>query len=93
MGEAIEKVLNNVNARELYVLDMGPGEVLGKLTNVLLQGSGAGVVEVGTMNARAKASTTSAAEAELLRTGCWEDFAPRVIDTPAGKKVVTNSAS
>ncbi|MFP1703196.1 fatty acid synthase subunit beta domain-containing protein [Gardnerella vaginalis] len=85
----IAEVLNNVNARELYVLDMGPGEVLGKLTNVLLQGSGAGVVEVGTMNARAKASTTSAAEAELLRTGCWEDFAPRVIDTPAGKKVVT----
>ncbi|ADP39310.1 type I polyketide synthase [Gardnerella vaginalis] len=88
-AKQIEKVLNNVNARELYVLDMGPGEVLGKLTNVLLQGSGAGVVEVGTMNARAKASTTSAAEAELLRTGCWADFAPRVIDTPAGKKVVT----
>lgn len=88
-AKQIEKVLNNVNARELYVLDMGPGEVLGKLTNVLLQGSGAGVVEVGTMNARAKASTTSAAEAELFRTGCWEDFAPRVIDTPAGKKVVT----
>lgn len=85
----IAEVLNNVNVRELYVLDMGPGEVLGKLTNVLLQGSGAGVVEVGTMNARAKASTTSAAEAELLRTGCWADFAPRVIDTPAGKKVVT----
>lgn len=88
-AKKIAKVLNNVNTRELYVLDMGPGEVLGKLTNVLLQGSGAGVVEVGTMNARAKASTTSAAEAELLRTGCWEDFAPRVIDTPAGKKVVT----
>lgn len=88
-AKQIEKVLNNVNARELYVLDMGPGEVLGKLTNVLLQGSGAGVVEVGTMNARAKASTTSVAEAELLRTGCWADFAPRVIDTPAGKKVVT----
>lgn len=88
-AKQIEKVLNNVNARELYVLDMGPGEVLGKLTNVLLQGSGAGVVEVGTMNARAKASTTSAAEAELLHTGCWADFAPRVIDTPAGKKVVT----
>lgn len=88
-AKQIAKVLNNVNARELYVLDMGPGEVLGKLTNVLLQGSGAGVVEVGTMNARAKASTTSAAEAELLRTGCWADFAPRVIDTPAGKKVVT----
>ena len=88
-AKQIAKVLNNVNARELYILDMGPGEVLGKLTNVLLQGSGAGVVEVGTMNARAKASTTSAAEAELLRTGCWADFAPRVIDTPAGKKVVT----
>lgn len=88
-AKQIAKVLNNVNARELYVLDMGPGEVLGKLTNVLLQGSGAGVVEVGTMNARAKASTTSATEAELLRTGCWADFAPRVIDTPAGKKVVT----
>lgn len=88
-AKQIAKVLNNVNARELYILDMGPGEVLGKLTNVLLQGSGAGVVEVGTMNARAKASTTSVAEAELLRTGCWADFAPRVIDTPAGKKVVT----
>ncbi|AEF31807.1 MaoC-like protein [Gardnerella vaginalis HMP9231] len=88
-AKQIAKVLNSVNARELYVLDMGPGEVLGKLTNVLLQGSGAGVVEVGTMNARAKASTTSVAEAELLRTGCWADFAPRVIDTPAGKKVVT----
>ena len=85
-SELVKNVLENTDARSLWVIDMGPGEVLGKLTGVLVQGTGAGVVEAASVNSRAKLSTMDCAPA---RTGCWDDFAPRVIETPAGNKVLT----
>ena len=87
----IKKTLANLgkSAKDLWIIDMGPGEVLGKLTSVLVQGSGAGIVEAGTMAYRANASTMDASSANSLRTGCWADFAPRVVETPLGRKVVT----
>ena len=84
----IGEVLEQNDARSLWILDMGPSEVLGKLTGVLVQGTGAGVVEAATMRSRAELSTADSAS-ELQRTGCWADFAPRVINTPSGRKVLT----
>ncbi|EPI40796.1 hypothetical protein HMPREF1585_01439, partial [Gardnerella vaginalis JCP8481B] len=37
----IGEVLDQNDARSLWILDMGPSEVLGKLTGVLVQGTGA----------------------------------------------------
>ena len=82
----ISEVLDQNDARSLWIMDMGPSEVLGKLTGVLVQGTGAGVVEAATVRNRAELSTM---DLEPTRTGCWNDFAPRVIDTPAGRKVLT----
>ncbi|MFU0464792.1 fatty acid synthase subunit beta domain-containing protein [Gardnerella vaginalis] len=76
-------------AQNLFVLDMGPGEVLGKLTGALVQGSGAGIVEAGTMAARAAASTMDASSANSLRTVCWNKFAPKVVETESGRRVIT----
>ena len=84
----IGEVLAQNDARSLWILDMGPSEVLGKLTGVLVQGTGAGVVEAATMRSRAELSTADS-DSEPQRTGCWADFAPRVINTPSGRKVLT----
>ncbi|EIK86710.1 type I polyketide synthase [Gardnerella greenwoodii] len=84
----IGEVLARNDARSLWILDMGPSEVLGKLTGVLVQGTGAGVVEAATMRSRAELSTSDS-DSEPQRTGCWADFAPRVINTPSGRKVLT----
>lgn len=84
----IGEVLEQNDARSLWILDMGPSEVLGKLTGVLVQGTGAGIVEAATLRSRAELSTADSAS-EPERTGCWADFAPRVINTPAGRKVLT----
>ena len=84
----IGEVLAQNDARSLWILDMGPSEVLGKLTGVLVQGTGAGVVEAATMRSRAELSTVDS-DSEPQRTGCWADFAPRVINTPSGRKVLT----
>ena len=85
-SEIVKNVLENTETRTLWILDMGPGEVLGKLTSVLVQGTGAGVVEASSVNSRANLSTLDCAPE---RSGCWADFAPRVIETPAGRKVLT----
>lgn len=84
----IGEVLAQNDARSLWILDMGPSEVLGKLTGVLVQGTGAGVVEAATMRSRAELSTADS-DSEPQRAGCWADFAPRVINTPSGRKVLT----
>ena len=84
----IGEVVSQNDARSLWIMDMGPSEVLGKLTGVLVQGTGAGVVETATMRARAELSTADSTSVPA-RTGCWADFAPQVVDTPSGRKVLT----
>ena len=96
---AAEVLLNHVdwNARvkalfdaadpaKLWIVDLGPGNTLGKLIGNVVQGTGIGVVEATTLSER---STLSTLESEPERTQNWKAFAPRVINTPAGAKLVT----
>ncbi|GDZ76803.1 type I polyketide synthase [Bifidobacteriaceae bacterium MCC01989] len=96
---AAEVLLNHVdwNARvkalfdaadpsKLWIVDLGPGNTLGKLIGNVVQGTGIGVVEATTL---AERSTLSTLESEPERTQNWKAFAPRVINTPAGAKLVT----
>ncbi|MBT1174387.1 DUF1729 domain-containing protein [Bifidobacterium sp. LC6] len=71
---------------KLWIVDLGPGNTLGKLIGNVVQGTGVGVVEATTLAERAALSTL---EGEPERTQNWKTFAPRVISTPAGDKLVT----
>ncbi|PWG63835.1 type I polyketide synthase [Bifidobacterium callitrichidarum] len=71
---------------KLWIVDLGPGNTLGKLVGNVVQGTGVGVVEATTLAERAALSTL---EGEPERTQNWKAFAPRVIATPAGDKLVT----
>lgn len=74
------------NPAKLWIVDLGPGNTLGKLIGNVVQGTGVGVVEATTLAERAALSTL---ETEPERTQNWKTFAPRVIATPAGSKLVT----
>lgn len=82
----VQSVLDQTQADKLWMLDMGPGITVGKLTTALVQGTGAGVVEAATGKQRAELSTL---DSEPARTQNWRQFAPRVIRTAAGSKVLT----
>ncbi|MEK0306119.1 fatty acid synthase subunit beta domain-containing protein [Bifidobacterium favimelis] len=71
---------------DLWLVDIGPGETLGKLVDTLVQGTGVGVVEAATQAQRAGLSTR---EDDPDRTQDWRDFEPILLDTPAGPKVAT----
>ncbi|MBW3092621.1 DUF1729 domain-containing protein [Bifidobacterium sp. 82T10] len=81
------KALSGVaDPAKLWIADLGPGNTLGKLIGNVVQGTGIGVVEATTLSERAALSTL---EGEPERTQNWKAFAPRVVRTPAGDKLVT----
>lgn len=71
---------------KLWVVDLGPGNTVGKLIGNVVEGTGVGVVEATTLAERAGLSTL---EGEPERTQNWKTFAPHVVSTPAGDKLVT----
>ncbi|PJM78512.1 type I polyketide synthase [Bifidobacterium scaligerum] len=71
---------------KLWIVDLGPGNTLGKLIGNVVEGTGAGVVEATTLAERAALSTL---DGEPERTQNWKAFAPHVVSTPAGDKLVT----
>lgn len=83
----LKSLLGEVNdPAKLWIVDLGPGSTLGKLIGNVVQGTGVGVVEATTLAERAALSTL---EGEPERTQNWKTFAPRVVTTPAGDKLVT----
>ena len=82
----VKTMLKSADPSKLWVLDMGPGATLGKLIGNLVQGTGIGVVEATSV---AERGTLATLEAEPARTQNWKRFAPRVVSTPAGEKIVT----
>ncbi|RSX50787.1 fatty-acid synthase [Bifidobacterium goeldii] len=82
----VKTMLDSVDPATLWIVDFGPGNTLGKLVDNLIQGTGVGVVEASTMADRAALSTL---EGEPERTQNWKAFAPRVLHTPAGDKILT----
>lgn len=82
----VREALESADPAKLWVVDLGPGNTLGKLIGNLVQGTGVGVVEADTLAARAALSTMGETPE---RTQNWKAFAPRVAHTPAGDKIVT----
>ncbi|MBM6700340.1 DUF1729 domain-containing protein [Bifidobacterium pullorum subsp. saeculare] len=82
----IKQLLADADPAQTWILDLGPGSTLGKLIGNLVQGTGIGVVEADTIAARSELSTMDETPA---RTQNWKAFAPRVVKTPAGEKLVT----
>lgn len=81
-----DALLKSTDPTRLWIVDMGPGNTVGKLVGALVQGTGVGVVEADSEEARATLSTMEEAPA---RTQDWRRFAPKVISTPAGDKIRT----
>ena len=82
----VQAALEASDPAKLWIVDFGPGSTLGKLVGNLIQGTGVGVVEASTMADRAALSTL---EGEPARTQNWKTFAPRILHTPAGDKILT----
>ena len=82
----VKALFDDADPAKLWIVDLGPGNTLGKLIGNVVQGTGIGVVEATTL---AERSTLSTLESEPERTQNWKAFAPRVINTPAGAKLVT----
>ena len=82
----VKALFDDADPAKLWIVDLGPGNTLGKLIGNVVQGTGIGVVEATTLSER---STLSTLESEPERTQNWKAFAPRVINTPAGAKLVT----
>ena len=82
----VKALFNAADPAKLWIVDFGPGNTLGKLIGNVVQGTGIGVVEATTLSERSALSTL---ESEPERTQNWKALAPRVIETPAGAKLVT----
>ena len=82
----VKALFNAADPAKLWIVDLGPGNTLGKLVGNVVQGTGIGVVEATTLSERSALSTL---ESEPERTQNWKALAPRVIETPAGAKLVT----
>lgn len=85
-SERVNGLVTSNDPTKLWIVDMGPGTGTGKLVGALVQGTGVGVVEAASGEARAALSTQ---EQDPERTQDWRRFAPRVIDTPAGERIRT----
>ncbi|WP_423734829.1 fatty acid synthase subunit beta domain-containing protein [Bifidobacterium primatium] len=82
----VREALESTDPGKLWVVDFGPGTVVGKLLSTVAQGTGVGVVDASTADTR---TTLSTLESEPARTQNWTRYAPRVVETPAGPKVRT----
>ena len=82
----VKALFDAADPAKLWIVDLGPGNTLGKLIGNVVQGTGIGVVEATTLSERSALSTL---ESEPERTQNWKALAPRVIETPAGAKLVT----
>lgn len=68
-----------------WILDVGPGRALTRISSNTLAGGGIGVIETGTVEGRdhfLTVGTTHHAPAD------WSDYAPKVTVLPGGKKTV-----
>ncbi|WP_044084691.1 type I polyketide synthase [Bifidobacterium gallicum] len=83
----VRQLLADQDAAALWALDLGPGAVTAKLFSAVAQGTGAGVVDASTVEARGALATTPARAFARLQD--WSRFAPRVVETADGPKLST----
>lgn len=72
--------------RKLWLVDVGPGETLGKLVNNLTQGMGIGLIDASNKHQREQLSLL---QEDPARGQDWSRFKPSLLATPAGDKIST----
>ena len=69
-----------------WFVDLGPGNVVGRITTDVLEGTGAGIVSAGTLS---DIDALAVPGEEPARTADWSTYAPRLLDLPSGTAVET----
>ncbi|WP_314686128.1 polyketide synthase [uncultured Bifidobacterium sp.] len=82
----VRGLLSGTDATRLWIVDMGPGTAVGRLTESLAEGTGAGVVDASSPDSRSGLSTSDRVPKRLQD---WGRFLPRPVDTPSGRRLVT----
>lgn len=81
----VETVSGAVDSGARWILDLGPGDQLGRMTSGVLRGSGVGTVAAATRGGQRSLLTPGAAPAVSVP---WTQFAPKAITLPDGRVVV-----
>nr|WP_141812182.1 type I polyketide synthase [Nocardia bhagyanarayanae] len=81
----VQSVDDVVAAGAQWILDLGPGDLLSRLTGGTLKGTGVGIVAAATRPGQRSLLTPGAAP-EQARP--WSDYAPRPVRLPNGRIVV-----
>ncbi|MFI6773186.1 fatty acid synthase subunit beta domain-containing protein [Nocardia sp. NPDC050412] len=84
----VEEVDGVVAAGAQWILDLGPGDLLSRLTSGSLKGTGVGIVAAAT-RAGQRSLLTPGAAPEVAQP--WSAFAPRPVRLPSGRIVVETS--
>ncbi|KFF31185.1 type I polyketide synthase [Bifidobacterium bombi] len=82
----VHDLLDRTDPSKLWLVDLGPGETIGKLVTNLTQGTGVGVVEAST---RAQRSDLATMQGDPERSQDWSSFKPTLLSTPAGDRIST----
>ncbi|KAA0022850.1 type I polyketide synthase [Antrihabitans cavernicola] len=81
----VQTVSDAVDSGATWILDLGPGDQLSRMTASILRGSGVGIVAAATRSGQRSLLTPGAAP-EV--TPSWAQFAPKTITLPDGRVVV-----
>jgi fatty acid synthase len=84
--QQVADALAKADASKVWFVDFGPGTTAAKLTIALVDGAGAGIVSLATAADRIAAMEL---DGEPERLADWSAFAPRIIETAAGREVST----
>lgn len=81
----VADVQDALNAGAKYLIDLGPGNVISKMSTNLVQGAGVSLVPAGTVK---DFSVLTAPGFDPETSSTWEKFAPQISQLPSGKQVV-----
>ncbi len=84
----VQSVDDVIAAGAQWILDLGPGDLLSRVTGGSLKGSGVGIVAAATRPGQRSLLTPGAAPE---RARPWSDYAPRPVRLPNGRIVVETS--
>ncbi|MCL2536652.1 MAG: 3-oxoacyl-ACP synthase, partial [Nocardiaceae bacterium] len=81
----VEEVEGAISAGAAWILDLGPGDLLTRMTSTGLRGQGVGIVAASTRAGHRNLLTPGAAP-EVPRA--WSEFAPKAVALPGGRVAV-----
>ncbi|RVW04766.1 type I polyketide synthase [Rhodococcus spongiicola] len=81
----VDAVEGAIESGAAWILDLGPGDLLTRMTSATLRGQGVGIVAAATRGGHRNLLTPGAAP-EVSRA--WAEFAPKAIELPDGRVAV-----